>query len=83
MRQVGLSIHAHSISDKERLGSFALRVLKLVWIYNNRTYFFFAEDAVSESGYDGDNEASSSDSSDDGNQGTRYVRLVTAGILCK
>ena len=40
MRQVGLSIHAHSISDNERLGSFALRVLKLVWIYINRTYFF-------------------------------------------
>lgn len=68
MRQVGLSIHAHSISDNERLGSFALRVLKVVWIYSNRT-FFFAEDAVSESGYDGDNEASSSDSSDNGNQG--------------
>ena len=39
MRQVGLSIHAHSISDNERLGSFALRVLKVVWIYNDKNFF--------------------------------------------
>ena len=31
--------------------------------------YFLTEEAASESGYDGDNEASSSDSSEDGNQG--------------
>ena len=34
-----------------------------------RISFRFTEDAVSESSYDGDNEASSSDSSDNGKQG--------------
>ena len=40
MRQVGLSIYAHSILDNERLGSFAIRVLKWCEFIMIRIFFF-------------------------------------------